>query len=74
MDSLSDLIISDPDWENRVEAAGALGASKDPAAYVGLDAAVVRRRTSSFGRPPRRQRRALEAGAVAADRKPQSGV
>jgi HEAT repeat protein len=38
-DRLADLVVSDPDWENRVEAAQALGASKDPAAYPALDAA-----------------------------------
>ncbi len=39
-DRLSDLVVGDPDWENRVDAAHALGGSKDPAAYAGLDAAV----------------------------------
>lgn len=41
VDRLSDLAVSDPDWGNRVEAARALGASNDPAAYPGLDAAVA---------------------------------
>jgi HEAT repeat protein len=64
VESLSDLVISDPDWENRVEAAGALGASKDPAAYVGLDAAVSD--PNEFVRAAAwRQRRALETAAVA---------
>jgi HEAT repeat protein len=64
VDRLSDLVISDPDWENRVEAAGALGASKDPAAYVGLDAAVAD--PNEFVRAAAsRQRRALEAADVA---------
>src|SRR5262249_2302941 len=64
VDSLSDPVISDPDWENRVEAAGALGASKDPAAYVGLDAAVAD--ANEFVRAAAwRQRRALETAAVA---------
>ena len=39
-DRLADLVVSDPDWENRVDAARALGVSKDPAAAVGLDAAL----------------------------------
>jgi HEAT repeat protein len=37
---VNSLVTSDPDWENRVEAAIVLGTSKDPAAYTGLDAAV----------------------------------
>jgi HEAT repeat protein len=41
VDMLSNLAVSDTDWENRVEAALALGASKDPAAYAGLDAALA---------------------------------
>jgi HEAT repeat protein len=61
---LSDLVVSDPDWENRVEAAAALGASKDPAAYVGLDAAVSD--ANEFVRAAAwRQRRSLEIAAVA---------
>ena len=64
VESLSDLVISDLDWENRVEAAGALGASKDPAAYVGLDAAVSD--PNEFVRAAAwRQRRGLESAAVA---------
>ena len=39
-DRLAELVVSDPDWENRVEAAHGLGASKDPAAYPALDAAL----------------------------------
>ena len=39
IDRLSDLVVSDPDWENRVDAAHALGASRDPGAAAGLDAA-----------------------------------
>jgi HEAT repeat protein len=63
-DHLSDLIVSDPDWENRVEAAGALGASKDAAAFVGLDAAVAD--PNEFVRAAAsRQRRALETAGVA---------
>jgi HEAT repeat protein len=63
-DRLSDIVISDPDWENRVEAAGALGASKDPAAFVGLDAAVADQ--NEFVRAAAsRQRRALETAGVA---------
>jgi HEAT repeat protein len=41
VDLLNTLVVSDPDWENRVEAAMALGTSKDPAAYAGLDAALA---------------------------------
>jgi len=41
VDLVSNLVVSDTDWENRVEAAIALGASKEPAAYAGLDAAVA---------------------------------
>ena len=40
VDLLSALVVADPDWENRVEAAAALGASKDPAAFAGLDTAL----------------------------------
>lgn len=38
---VSNVLLSDDDWENRVEAALALGTSKEPAAYVGLDAAAA---------------------------------
>jgi HEAT repeat protein len=63
-DRLSELVVSDPDWENRVDAASALGASKDPAAYAGLDAAVAD--PNEFVRATAaRQRRALEAAGVA---------
>jgi HEAT repeat protein len=61
---LSEVIASDPDWENRVEAARALGVSKDPAAYAGLEAALadpnefVRAAASA-------QRRALQTAGVA---------
>ena len=41
IDLLSKLAVSDTDWENRVEAVVALGASKDPAAYAGLAAAAA---------------------------------
>ncbi len=41
LDVLSELIATDPDWESRVEAVTALGASLEQAAYVGLDAAVA---------------------------------
>jgi len=41
VDLLNALVVSDADWENRVEAATALGASKEPAAYAGLDAALT---------------------------------
>jgi len=63
-DRLADLVVSDPDWENRVEAAGALGASNDPAAYVGLDAAAAD--PNEFVRATAaHQRRALETAGVA---------
>jgi HEAT repeat protein len=35
------LIVEDPSWENRVEAARVLGVSKDPAAYAPLDQAAA---------------------------------
>ncbi len=37
---LADLVANDPDWENRVEAARALGASKDPSAEPALVSAM----------------------------------
>jgi len=40
LDRVAALAADDPDWENRVEAARALGASKDPAAYAGLEQAL----------------------------------
>jgi len=40
-DRLAELVLSDPDWENRVEAARALGASRDPAGAAALDAALA---------------------------------
>jgi HEAT repeat protein len=63
-DRVSSLVVSDPDWENRVEAARALGASKDPAAYAGLDAALAD--SNEFVRAAAaRERRALESAGVA---------
>ena len=63
-DRLSDLVVSDPDWENRVDAARALGASNDPAAYAGLDAALSDPnefvRATAAG-----ERRALQSAGVA---------
>jgi len=41
VDRLSDLVVSDPDWENRADAARALGASNDPAARPALEAALA---------------------------------
>ena len=41
VDVLVPLATDDPDWENRVEAVQALGASGDPAAYAALDAAAA---------------------------------
>lgn len=38
---LTDVVASDPDWENRVDAARALGATNDPAAAAGLAAALA---------------------------------
>lgn len=61
---LADLVVSDPDWENRVEAARALGALKDPAAYPGLDAAVGD--PNEFVRATAaRERRNLERAGIA---------
>ena len=63
VDRLSSLVVSDPDWENRAEAARALGASKEPAAYAGLDAAVAD--PNEFVRATAAQgRRALESAGV----------
>ena len=62
-DRVVDLVSSDPVWENRVEAARALGASQDRGAYAGLDAALsdpnefVRATAST-------ERRALERSGV----------
>lgn len=62
-DQVVEVLISDPDWENRVEAARALGASQDRAAYVGLDAAVSD--PNEFVRAiAARERRTLEAAGV----------
>jgi len=62
-DRLSDLVVSDPVWENRVEAARALGASTEPTAYAGLDAAVED--PNEFVRATAaRERRALERAGV----------
>jgi len=41
LDRVAELLASDPDWENRVEAARALGASKDPSAAAALDAGAA---------------------------------
>jgi HEAT repeat protein len=63
VDLLNTLVVSDTDWENRVEASTALGTSKEPAAYVGLDAAVVD--PNEFVRmTAARERRALERAGV----------
>ena len=63
VDLLSNLVVSDADWENRVEAAIALGASKEPAAYAGLDAAVAD--SNEFVRTTAaRERRQLERAGV----------
>jgi HEAT repeat protein len=60
---VSNLVASDPDWENRVEAAAALGASKDPAAYASLDVAAADR--NEFVRTTAaRERRELERAGV----------
>jgi hypothetical protein len=40
VDRVCALVADDSDWENRVEAAQILGASKDPAAYPCLDGAI----------------------------------
>jgi len=63
VDLLSNLAVSDTDWENRVEAAIALGASKDPAAYAGLDAAAAD--PNEFVRTTAaRERRELERAGI----------
>ena len=41
IDRLSEIVVSDLDWENRADAARALGVSNDPAARAALDAAVA---------------------------------
>jgi len=41
VDRLSELVVSDLDWENRADAARALGVSNDSAARAALDAAVA---------------------------------
>jgi HEAT repeat protein len=63
VDLVNALVATDPDWENRVAASTMLGASKDPAAYAGLDAAALDpnefvRTTAS------RERRAMERAGV----------
>ena len=63
IDLLSKLAVSDTDWENRVEAVVALGASKDPAAYAGLDAAAAD--PNEFVRTTAaRERRELERSGI----------
>jgi HEAT repeat protein len=63
VDRLLELVVSDTDWENRVEAARALGASKEPAALAGLDAAVAD--SNEFVRATAaRERRALQSAGV----------
>jgi len=63
VDRLSALVVEDSDWENRVEAARALGASSDPNAYAGLDAAA--RDPNEFVRATAAgARRALERAAI----------
>jgi HEAT repeat protein len=63
-DRVSELVVSDPDWENRVDAALALGAWKDPGAYAGLDAAIAD--PNEFVRATaEQQRRGLERAGVA---------
>ena len=62
-DRLAELVVSDPDWENRVEAAHALGVSKDPAAYPALDAA--RKDPNEFVRASAAgEQKALQAAGV----------
>ena len=62
-DRLLALVVADPDWENRVDAARALGASNDPAAYPGLDAALAD--PNEFVRATAaKERRALTASGV----------
>jgi HEAT repeat protein len=62
-DQVVELLITDSDWENRVEAARALGSSQDRAAYTGLDAAGSD--PNEFVRAiAARERRTLEAAGV----------
>lgn len=63
IDRLSSLLATDPDWENRVDAAIALGASKEPAAYAGLDSALSD--SNEFVRTTAaRERRELESAGI----------
>jgi len=63
VDQLSKLLASDTDWENRVEAAIALGASKESAAYAGLEAAMAD--PNEFVRATAaRERRELEQAGI----------
>jgi HEAT repeat protein len=63
IDLVAKLAASDTDWENRVEAAIALGASKDPAAYAGLAAAAAD--PNEFVRTTAtRERRELERAGI----------
>ena len=80
---LSLLIAEDRDWENRVAAAQALGASRDPAAYAGLDAGLgdpnefVRAASAAARRALERaavQRPAAPAPPPPAGEKPKPGV
>jgi hypothetical protein len=41
VDKLAVIVVEDPDWENRIDAARALGLSKDPAAYAPLERAAA---------------------------------
>jgi hypothetical protein len=62
-DRVASLAASDPDWENRVEAARALGATRAPGAYAGLEAAMAD--SNEFVRATAaRERRALESAGV----------
>jgi HEAT repeat protein len=64
IDRLTSLVISDSDWENRVEAVRALGASKDPTASAGLDAAVADPNEFVRATAARERRELLRPGAA----------
>lgn len=71
---VAEIAAGDPDWENRVEAAKALGASKDPEAYPGLDAAA--RDPNEFVRAEavRQRRNLLRDGIPETPAEPAPGV
>ena len=63
VEQLSRLLATDPDWETRVDAATALGASRESAAYAGLAAAAAD--PNEFVRATAaRERRELERAGI----------